>query len=128
MSKICTSQKDNDRLAQGAGPKDEFCMTAENWERLDSMTDADIHARASTDPDNPPTPPEKLARMRRISPAKFIRQKLAMTQEAFAAAYGIPLDVLKAWERHDTEPGLVEISYLRAIERAPQATRVPEPA
>ena len=103
-------------------------MTAENWQRLDAMTDAEIHARALDDPDNPPTPPERLARMRRVSPAKFIRQKLAMTQQAFAAAYAIPLDTLKAWERHEAEPNPVELAYLRAIERAPDATRVPEPA
>ena len=70
--------------------------------------------------------PERLARMRRVSPAKFIRQKLAMSQEAFAVAYAIPLDTLRAWERHEAEPGPVELAYLRAIERAPDATRIPE--
>ena len=91
------------------------------------MTDEEIEAAALDDPDNPPTPPECLARMRRISPAKFIRQKLALSQEAFAAAYAIPLDTLKAWERYEAEPGPVELAYLRAIERAPEATRIPEP-
>ena len=92
------------------------------------MTDEEVIAAALDDPDNPPTSPERLARMRRISPAKFIRQKLAMSQEGFAAAYAIPLDTLKAWERHEAEPSPVELAYLRAIERVPDATKVPEPA
>jgi len=61
--------------------------------------------------------------MRRVAPAKFVRQKLGMTQEAFATAYDIPLDVLRGWEAHKTEPSAVELAYLRAIEQAPQAVR-----
>lgn len=75
------------------------------------------------DSENPPVSRERLARMRRVAPAKFVRQKLAMTQEVFAAAYGIPLDVLRAWERHEAEPSPVELAYLRAIEQAPDAVR-----
>ncbi len=122
MSKTATSRKSK----RPPRVKDEFGMTPENWARLDAMTDDEVTARALTDPDNPPISKERLARMRRISPAKFIRQKLAMSQAGFAAAYGIPLGTLQAWERHEAEPGPVELAYLRAIERAPQATRLPE--
>jgi putative transcriptional regulator len=90
------------------------------------MTEDEVAMAALDDADCPPTPPERLARIRRVSPAKFIRQKLAMSQAGFAAAYGIPLGTLKAWERHEAEPGPVELAYLRAIERAPEATKVPE--
>ena len=99
-----------------------------SWDEVRSMSDDEVRARALDDPDNPPTPRERLARMRRVSAAKFIRQKLAMSQDQFSIAYGIPLDTLKAWERHQAEPGPVELAYLRAIERAPEATRVPVPA
>ncbi len=99
-----------------------------DWDAVRAMTDEDIDAGALSDPDNPPIPPERLARMRRVSPAKFIRQRLAMSQETFAATYGIPLDTLAAWERHEAEPSPAELSYLRAIERSPEATRAPEPA
>lgn len=124
MSKIITSRKGKQALAQ----TDKFGMTPENWASLDAMTDDEIRARALKDPDNPPTTPERLAKMRRISPAKFIRQKLVMSQEEFATAYGIPLDLLRAWEKHEIEPTQVELAYLRAIERAPEAIRVPAPA
>ena len=122
MSKTDTTSEGK----RSSSARDRHGMTPEDWERLRNMTDEEVHTRALADPDCPPTSPERLARMRRVSPAKFIRQKLAMSQEAFAAAYGIPLDTLDAWERHAAEPGPVELAYLHAIERAPDATRVPE--
>lgn len=124
MSKIYTTGKR--RLESGVWCDDNGPIPGHPglWEP--PMTDDEVIAAALDDPDNPPTPPERLARLRHISPVKFIRQKLAMSQERFSSNYGIPLDTLKAWERRETEPGPVELAYLRAIERAPEATRVPE--
>ena len=95
-----------------------------DWTRFDAMTDEDIATAAARDPDCPaPKTPDELARMRRISTAKFIRRKLGMTREAFADAYDIPLDVLSRWELHETEPSHAELAYLRAIEREPELLR-----
>ena len=126
MNKMATTGKR--RLEGGVWHDDKGAIPGHPGIWDPPMTDDEITAAALDDPDNQPTPPDRLAGMRRVSPAKFIRQKLAMSQEAFAAAYAIPLDTLKAWERNDAEPGHVELAYLRAIERAPEATRVPEPA
>lgn len=63
---------------------------------------------------------EKLAKMRHISPARFIRQRLGVPLDAFADAYDIPADTLRAWERHLAEPTPVELAYLRAIQRFPE--------
>ena len=116
MSKSAISDKPSDG-------KDKYGMTPGDWARLDAMTDDEINAAALTDPDNPPTTPEQLARWRRISPAKFIRQKLGLSLEGFAKAYGIPTETLRAWERHETEPSPAELAFLRAITRAPEAVR-----
>ena len=94
-----------------------------DWAAFDALTDEDIAAAAATDPDNPILTPELLARMRRISPARFIRQKLRMTPKGFAEAYEIPLETLQAWERHLSEPTSVELAYLRRIERFPDVMR-----
>lgn len=91
------------------------------------MTEEEILAAAIDDPDNPPISTERLAAMRRVSPARFIRQQLAMSQTEFSAAYGIPIETLRAWERHQAEPNPVELAYLRAIQRSPEATKVPVP-
>ena len=74
--------------------------------------------------DMPPVPAERLARMKRVALAKFIRHHLAMGQDEFALAYGIPPDTLRAWERHEAEPTPAEIAYLRLIEREPQRARL----
>ena len=59
-----------------------------------------------------------------------VRHKLHMGRETFAAAYGIPLETLRAWERHQVEPTEVELAYLRLIEREPEMAKmqVAEPA
>ena len=87
------------------------------------MTDEEITAAALADPDCPPLTDAQLARMRRVSPAKFVRQKLGMSREQFADAYGIPLDTLTAWERHEAAPTPAELAFIQAIAGAPDAVR-----
>jgi putative transcriptional regulator len=110
--------------------RDKYGMTAEDWRRLEAMTDEEITAAALKDPDNPPLTDEQLARFRRPALSMRIRHKLRMGRETFSAAYGIPLETLKAWERHEAVPTEVELAYLRVIEREPEMakTRVAEPA
>lgn len=104
--------------------RDKYGMTAEDYRRLRARTDEEITAAALSDPDNPPLTDEQLARFRRPALAKRIRHKLHMGRETFAAAYGIPMETLRAWERHEVEPTAVEIAYLRLIERAPELAKV----
>lgn len=106
------------------GDRDRCGMTADNWKRLDDKTDEDIAAAAASDPDCPaPMTPEQLSNMRRLSLVKLVRRKLGMSRESFAAAYGIPLDTLDAWERHEANPTAVEEAYLRLIEREPERAK-----
>jgi putative transcriptional regulator len=100
-------------------------MTTDDRRRLDAVTDEEIVASALTDPDNPPLTDEQLAQFRRPALAKRVRHKLRMSRKAFAAAYGIPLKTLQAWERHQAEPTEVELAYLRLIEREPETARAP---
>jgi putative transcriptional regulator len=104
--------------------RDKYGMTAEDWRRLEAMTDEEIIAAALKDPDNPPLTDEELAQFRRPALSMRIRHKLHMGRETFAAAYGIPLETLRAWERHQAEPTEVELAYLRLIEREPEMAKV----
>lgn len=108
--------------------RDKYGMTAEDRRRLETMTDEEITAAALTDPDNPPLSDERLARFRRPALAKRIRHKLRMGRDTFSATYGIPMETLRAWERHQVEPTAVEIAYLRLIERAPELAKVRDEA
>jgi putative transcriptional regulator len=100
-------------------------MSPEDWAALRERSDADIVAAAESDPDNPPLTEAQLTRMRPISRARYVRRKLGLDASQFAVAYGIPLDTLRAWERHEVEPTAAELSYLDAILRAPDAVRRP---
>jgi len=108
-----------------AKKRDKYGMTAEDWRRLDAMTDEEIIAAALKDPDNPPLTDEQLAQFRRPALSMKVRHKLHMGRETFSAAYGIPLETLKAWERHEVEPTEVEMVYLRLIEREPEMAKAP---
>ena len=108
--------------------RDKLGMTPEDWRRLDAMTDEEITAAALSDPDNPPLTPEQLARFRPPSLAKKVRHKLHLGRDSFAVAYGIPLDTLRAWERHEAEPTATEMAYLKLIEREPELARLREAA
>ena len=43
-----------------------------DWARLESMTDEEIEANALADADNPPMPPEGLARMKPVPEPKLV--------------------------------------------------------
>ena len=92
-------------------------------DEFDALTDEQIAEGVARDPDAVPTTPESLAAMRRISPARLIRQKLSMSPKTFADAFDIPLAMLLAWERHESEPDAVALAYLRAIARNPDGVR-----
>ena len=104
--------------------RDRFGMTPADWERFHALTDEEITAAALSDPDAQPMTPEQLARMRRPALVKTLRHRLRMGQEMFASTYGIPLDTLRAWERHEAEPTPTELAYLRLIEREPERAKL----
>jgi putative transcriptional regulator len=94
-----------------------------DWARLEAMSDAEIEAAAAADPDAPPSTPEALAAMHRVSRVKVLRQRLGMTQAAFAEAFHLPINTLRDWEQHRSRPDAPARALLLAIERDPEAMR-----
>ena len=94
-----------------------------DWKRLDAMSDAEVTAAALSDPDAQPLTSEQLARMRRVSRVKVLRQRLGMTQEAFAQAFHLPVSTLRDWEQHRSTPDAPARALLLAIERDPKAMK-----
>src|ERR1051326_2435404 len=76
-----------------------------DWARLDGMTDEEVMAAALSDPDAQPLTPEQLAKMRRVSRVKVLRQRLGMTQAEFAEAFHLPISTLRDWDQHRSTPG-----------------------
>jgi len=49
-----------------------------DWTRLEAMSDEEVVAAALSDPDAQPLTSEQLAKMRRVSRVKVLRQRLSM--------------------------------------------------
>jgi putative transcriptional regulator len=94
-----------------------------DWARLDAMTDEEVTAAALSDPDAQPLSPEALAKMKRVSRVKVLRQRLAMTQAQFAEAFHLPITTLRDWEQHRSTPDAPARALLLAIERDPEVMR-----
>ena len=73
-----------------------------------------------TDPDNKPLTKDDARRMKRRPRAYIVRRALRMTQEEFAAAYGIPIGTLRDWEQGRTEPDHANRAYLKVIAADPE--------
>ncbi|MBB4953352.1 putative transcriptional regulator [Agrobacterium vitis] len=93
-----------------------------NWQRLVTMSDADVESSASSDPDNLPMSEEQLAKALRMSRVKIIRRALSLTQEEFSARYQIPLGTLRDWEQGRSEPDQPARAYLKVIAADPERT------
>ena len=91
--------------------------------RIEALSDAEVNAAATSDPDAQPMTPAQLAAMRRVSRVKVLRQRLGMTQEAFAKAFHLPISTLRDWEQHRSVPDAPARALLLAIERDPEALR-----
>jgi putative transcriptional regulator len=94
-----------------------------DWARIDAMTDEEVVAAALSDPDAQPLTPEQLAKMRRVSRVKVLRQRLGMTQMQFADAFHLPITTLRDWEQHRSTPDAPARALLLAIERDPEVMR-----
>jgi putative transcriptional regulator len=82
-------------------------------------SDAAITEAARQDPDNPPLTEEELERVALARWIKAVRTPLGLSQEAFAARYGIPVATLRQWEMGRRQPDRATLSYLRVIATMP---------
>jgi putative transcriptional regulator len=104
-------------------PGDTPLRSDTDWAWVNAMTDEEVLAAALADPDAQPLSPEQLAKMRRVSRVKVLRQRLGMTQVQFAEAFGLPISTLRDWEQNRCVPDAPARALLRAIEREPETMR-----
>lgn len=91
------------------------------WDRLATMTEEEIEAGAASDPDNPSLTKAELGRMRPVPDPRRIRRRFGMTQERFAATFGVPLGTLRDWEQGARQPDSGATTLLRVIDKSPEA-------
>jgi putative transcriptional regulator len=107
-------------------PGDPPIKTDTDWDAVNALTNEQVHAAALADPDAQPIPKgsdEDLAKLGLIRGVnvKRLREGLGLTQEAFAAAYRIPVGTLRDWEQRRKNPDATARAYLTVIARNPQA-------
>ena len=107
-------------------PGDPPIETDTDWDAVNALTDEQIHAAALSDPDAQPLPlgtDEEMAKLGliHIPNVKKLRERLGLTQEAFAAAYRIPIGTLRDWEQGRKRPDAPARAYLTVIARNPEA-------
>lgn len=86
------------------------------------MTDQEVMRAALSDPDAQPLTRERLDRMR-LSRVKVIRQRLGMTQAAFAGAFHVPVTTVRDGEQHRGTPDAPARALLLAIGSSSEAMR-----
>jgi putative transcriptional regulator len=107
-------------------PGDPPIETDTDWDAVNALTNEEIHAAALADPDAQPIPlgtNEELAKLglHRLVNVKKLRERLGLTQEAFAAAYRIPVGTLRDWEQRRKIPDAPARAYLTVIAQNPEA-------
>jgi putative transcriptional regulator len=108
--------------------RDTFDPKSVDWARVDATTDDEIDEQVARDPDTaPPLRADLLSSATRVFPApspmeiRAMRERLGLTQSAFAARFGISVETVRNYEQgHRTPTGPVRV-LLRVIAREPDA-------
>lgn len=84
-------------------------------ELIESLNEAVAHAKGKS----------AAARVHvvQVPDVRGLRERLNMSQQAFANTYRIPLATLKGWEQGRRQPDATAAAYLSVIERLPREAR-----
>ena len=96
-----------------------------NWNKLKFLTEKQVIAAAKSDPDAKPVTRTQLEKFKRVIPPKQInvkklREKLHVSQTAFAKYFGVSLRTVQEWEQHRRTPNTIARNFLKVIEKAPK--------
>ncbi len=100
-----------------------------DWGSLDGLSDAELEQAIAEDPDAAPDLAQALRRgdFRQVDPTSgevdvvAIRARSGLSQRDFARRFGLDLRALQDWEQGRRRPTRSVASYLRVIDRAPEA-------
>jgi putative transcriptional regulator len=102
-------------------PGDPPIETDTDWAAVEALTDEEIEAAIRDDPDAAPSPVYDTPGLIHIPNVKKLRERLGLTQEAFAAVYRIPVGTLRDWEQCRKRPDAPARAFLTVIARNPEA-------
>jgi putative transcriptional regulator len=102
-------------------PGDPPIKTNTDWAAVNAQTDEQIEAAVRDDPDAAPIGFFELPGFIHVPNVKKLRERLSLTQEAFAATYRIPVGTLRDWEQGRKLPDAPARAYLTVISGNPEA-------
>jgi putative transcriptional regulator len=85
--------------------------------KMDATTEDDIRRHAIEDGEDPDAP---LAHHELTIPARAVREKLGLSQEAFAKALNIPVGTIRNWEQNRVKPDPAARALLLILYRHPK--------
>jgi putative transcriptional regulator len=88
-------------------------MSSFGEDLIAAMTEAAAHAQGQGE----------AARVHATPDVRTIRERLGLSQQAFAQAYRIPLATLKGWEQGRRQPDATASAYLAVIAHLPVQAR-----
>lgn len=86
--------------------------------KLHATTEEDIRQQMIEDGEDPDAP---LPVYRRVVLVQIVRERLNLSQEAFAHAIGVPVATVRRWEQRRTGIGPTEHALRQILERKPDA-------
>jgi putative transcriptional regulator len=102
-------------------PDDAYRDTGTDWDAVDALSDEQIHAASLSDPNCAPIPVHETPGLIHQVNVKRLRERLGLTQEAFAVTYRIPIGTLRDWEQRRKNPDATARAYITVIARNPKA-------
>ncbi len=99
-----------------------------DWEKLGKLSESEIDSRARLDIDAPLLNENQLKNFKRVHPPEevdvgAIRKQLHLSQEAFAAFFGISKRTVQEWEQGRRHPAGAAKTLLTIISHEPEAVQ-----
>ncbi len=106
----------------------ELPVDTTDWEKLEKISEKDINTRAKSDVDSYPLNPRQLKKFKRVHPPEevnvvIIRKQMHLSQEAFAAFFGISKRTVQEWEQGRRHPAGAAKTLLTIISHEPEAVQ-----
>ena len=97
-----------------------------DWHKVKSMSERQILSAAKSDHDAKPLSAAQPKKFKRVNPpkeidVKSIRNKLHLSQDKFAAYFGVNTRTIQEWEQHRRKPTATARNFLKVIEKEPKA-------
>jgi putative transcriptional regulator len=112
MAQVRVTLKPDGRLVPSGMHADEHLVGRIDPERVDGTTEADITRQMAVD--------DEAARHDAAVYARRVRKRTGLTQAAFAARIGVPVDTVRNWEQGKRFPAGPAKALLKVLDRAPE--------